>query len=181
LLQSISPIHSSICSSIAICDIVSSMTSRFFRAGAGTVIYNQHGEIAIFKRAQHPVGVWELQQGGIDPGEHPKDAMWRELAEEIGLREVDVTLTSEVPGWTIYQNRDASELLTDILGQAHRWFFLELKPEVVIDISRASEDAVSEFCWTTFDDLIQRTGTHKQHIYQTLQSYFFTNIQKPLA
>ena len=157
------------------------MTSRYFRAGAGTVIYNQHGEIAIFKRAQHPVGVWELQQGGIDPIEHPEEAMWRELAEEIGLTEADLTLTSEMPSWTVYQNKDAAELLTDILGQAHRWFFLQLKPEVTIDISRATEDAVSDFCWTSFDDLIQRTGAHKQHVYQTLKEYFSTHIQKLLA
>ena len=158
-----------------------SMTSRYFRAGAGTVIYNQQGEIAIFKRAQHPVGVWELQQGGIDPVEHPEAAMWRELAEEIGLTKADIALTSEMPGWTVYQNKDAAELLTDILGQAHHWFFLQLKPEVVIDISRATEDAVSDFCWTSFDDLIERTGPHKQHVYQTLQTYFFTHIQKPLT
>lgn len=157
------------------------MTSRYFRAGVGTVIYNQSGQIVIFKRAQHPVGVWELQQGGIDPGEEPKVAMWRELAEEIGLTEADVTLTAVMPGWTIYENKDASVLLTDILGQAHTWFFLQLKPEVEIDISKASEDAVSEFCWTSFDDLIQRTGPHKQHVYHSLASYFSTTLQKPLV
>lgn len=157
------------------------MATRYFRAGVGTVIYNQQGEIAIFKRAQHPIGVWELQQGGIDPNEHPKEAMWRELTEEIGLTEADVTLTSEMPGWTIYQNKDAAELLTDILGQAHRWFFLELKPEVSIDISQAYEEAVSDFCWTSFDDLIQRTRAHKQHVYQTLREYYATHIQKPRA
>ena len=157
------------------------MTSRYFRAGVGTVIYNQSGQIAIFKRAQHPVGVWELQQGGIDPNEHPREAMWRELAEEIGLTETDVTLTLEMPDWTIYQNRDASELLTDILGQAHLWFFLYLKPGVKIDISKASEEAVSDFCWTTFDDLIQRTGPHKQHVYRALKNHYSSQIQKPLV
>ena len=40
------------------------MPTRFFRAGVGTVIYNDKEEIVIFKRAQPPVGLWELQQGG---------------------------------------------------------------------------------------------------------------------
>ena len=32
------------------------IVTRFFRAGVGTVIYNQKGEVALFQRAQFPVG-----------------------------------------------------------------------------------------------------------------------------
>lgn len=82
------------------------MATRYFRAGVGTVIYNDAGQIAIFKRVQPPVGIWELQQGGIDSGEVPEETLWRELHEEVGIIKDDIEHITSVPGWTIYQRAE---------------------------------------------------------------------------
>ncbi|HIC45035.1 MAG TPA: NUDIX domain-containing protein, partial [Sulfurimonas sp.] len=34
--------------------------------------------------------IWQFPQGGIDEGETPEDAMFRELEEEIGTRDVKI-------------------------------------------------------------------------------------------
>ena len=78
--------------------------TRFFRAGVGTVIYNSAGEVAIFERAQNPIGAWQFQQGGIDLGEDFTTTLWRELSEEIGLKEIDFHTMNEYPNWTLYQD-----------------------------------------------------------------------------
>ena len=154
------------------------MPTRYFRAGVGTVIYNDQRQIAIFKRSQPPIGFWELQQGGIDLGEVPEDTLWRELHEEVGIVRDDIEHSEKMPGWTIYQtNSSHTDVDQPILGQGHCWFFLKLKPGRTIDLEKSLEDAASEFRWTSFQELISFTGEHKKHVYETL-SLYFENMQK---
>jgi putative (di)nucleoside polyphosphate hydrolase len=155
------------------------MPTRSFRAGVGTVIYNHLNEIAIFKRVQPPVGVWELQQGGIDVGEMPEETLWRELHEEVGIIKDDIESITSMPGWTIYQRGEGiADISLDTLGQAHQWYFLKLKDGHSINLENALEDEASEFRWTNFDELIALTGAHKQHVYQSLKEFFIAHIQK---
>ena len=147
--------------------------TRFFRAGVGTVIYNQSGQVALFKRAQHPVGIWQFQQGGIDLGEDFETTLWRELKEEIGLTKSDFESVREMPFWTVHQNTNSvSDVTKSRLGQAYRWFFLELKEEVIIDITKAEENEVSSFRWASFEEAISEPESMKKHIYQQLEKYF---------
>lgn len=149
------------------------MSTRFFRAGVGTVIYNQSGEIALFERAAYPVGVWQFQQGGIDIGESVTDALWRELKEEVGLGTDDFLSVVEMPKWTVYQDDNSvTDSTISRFGQAHRWFFLELKADVEIDLSRATDDEFSDFRWTNFSEAISITTKLKRHVYQELAEFY---------
>lgn len=147
--------------------------TRFFRAGVGTVIYNQAGQVALFERAVHPVGVWQFQQGGIDLEENPQETLWRELKEEIGLTKNDFENVQEMPFWTIHQSqKSVSDATKSRLGQAHRWYFLKLKEGVDIDITKAEELEVSDFRWSSFEEAIKETEDIKKHVYQQLEKYF---------
>jgi len=153
------------------------MPTRHFRAGVGTVIYNEHNEIAIFKRSQPPVGAWELQQGGIDLEETPEETLWRELHEEIGLLRDDIEMVTSMPGWTLYQSpRSLEDTTIPMLGQAHRWFFLKLKTDKEINLSDALQDEASEFRWTNFEELLSLAGDHKKHVYEEVHRHFLAHI-----
>lgn len=152
------------------------MNERYFRAGAGTVIYNQEGHVAWFQRTHYPE-VWQFQQGGIDADEAPEAAMWRELHEETGLTQADTARATEYPRWTIYEY--TTDIITntgfpDRLGQVHRWWFLGLKPEVTIDLTKASDKEFSDWRWTTFDAAIAETNDLKRHVYEELHEFFKT-------
>jgi ADP-ribose pyrophosphatase YjhB (NUDIX family) len=58
------------------------------RVGAYAVVTNGAGRILLCRIAPgYPVpGMWTLPGGGVDHGEHPDDAVLRELEEETGLR-----------------------------------------------------------------------------------------------
>ena len=50
--------------------------------------YPSKVEVLIAKRSD--VDAWQFPQGGIDEGETPKEALVRELKEEIGTDEVEI-------------------------------------------------------------------------------------------
>jgi putative (di)nucleoside polyphosphate hydrolase len=157
--------------------MLSPMATRYFRAGIGTVIFNDQHQLAFFERAKYPEGVWQFQQGGIDKDEIPSEALWRELMEEVGLSENDVELVFQVPHWISYEDLYASADATiQRLGQTHRWFFLRLKPEVSIDLARATDDEFRDWRFVTFAEAIAMTHPHKQPVYQTLYEYFKTEV-----
>ncbi len=154
------------------------MPTRFFRAGVGTVIYNEDGNVAFFRRKQHPPGIWQFQQGGIDDGETPEQTLWRELLEEVGLTKESIATTHELESWLIYQELDGGDPTNRRIGQAHRWYFLKLKPSVVIDLTLATDQEFDEWKWVTFPEAIAATGSHKQAVYRTLYEFFVSHIQK---
>lgn len=52
-----------------------------FRANVGIILANTQGQVLWAKRIGH--NAWQFPQGGIDRGETPMDAMYRELWEEV--------------------------------------------------------------------------------------------------
>lgn len=159
------------------------MKTNYFRAGAGAIIYNDEGKILVFKRAAHPIGVWQLQQGGNDIGEKPEETLWRELVEETGLVKDEFTEVIEYPKWTIYEYSDEIRLDKNNpepyrLGQCHKWWFLKLKPDTEIDLAKATDEEFSDWRWTTFDELINESHELKKPVYEELRDYFSANILK---
>ena len=56
------------------------------------MLLNPAGEAFVGRRIGMPAGLsaWQMPQGGIDPGETPREAALRELAEEIGTAKAEI-------------------------------------------------------------------------------------------
>ena len=72
-----------------------------FRPNVGIVICNQHGQVLWARRIGQ--NSWQFPQGGINAGESPVQAMYRELNEELGLVKSDVTILQISKTWHKYQ------------------------------------------------------------------------------
>ncbi|OQX13768.1 MAG: RNA pyrophosphohydrolase [Candidatus Thiothrix sulfatifontis] len=98
-----------------------------FRANVGIILCNCDGKVFWGKRLGQDS--WQFPQGGIDQGESPIDAMFRELYEEVGLRHDQVEIVGQTRGWLRYRiphymiRRRAKPLC---IGQKQRWFLLRL-------------------------------------------------------
>ena len=73
-----------------------------YRPGVGIMLVNRDGLVFVGRRIDMPAGLaaWQMPQGGIDPGETPRQAALRELSEEIGTDKAEIL--GETAGWLHY-------------------------------------------------------------------------------
>ena len=94
-----------------------------YRPCVGIMLINDEGRVFAGKRIDQTVEGWQMPQGGIDKGEEPLAAAWRELYEETGVK--SAVLLEETPGWLRYDL--PRELVPHIWkgqyrGQKQKWF-----------------------------------------------------------
>jgi len=141
------------------------MANPHFRAGVVAVVRRSDGTVLAFERVDYP-GQWQLPQGGMEPGETPEEAAWRELSEETGLSGDDVVLVDEYDGWTVYQWPKRLRN-GDRLGQVHRWFFFEPRRDDIEPTPDGTE--FSDWRWMTPAVLIDNVvGFRRQPYRQVL-------------
>ena len=59
-----------------------------YRRNVGAALFDRRGQVLVARRRDVPrhLGGWQMPQGGIDADEDPRQAVLRELGEEIGKR-----------------------------------------------------------------------------------------------
>jgi putative (di)nucleoside polyphosphate hydrolase len=98
-----------------------------FRPNVGIILLNQKNQVFWGKRIR--THSWQFPQGGIDRGETPEQAMFRELHEEVGLHPEHVRIVARTRDWLRYEvpdrfiRRDARGFYK---GQKQIWFLLQL-------------------------------------------------------
>ncbi|WP_144328158.1 RNA pyrophosphohydrolase [Tepidimonas charontis] len=98
-----------------------------FRPNVGIILLNHKNQVFWGKRIR--THSWQFPQGGIDRGETPEQAMYRELHEEIGLRPEHVELIARTRNWLRYEVPDRyirRESRGHYRGQKQIWFLLRL-------------------------------------------------------
>lgn len=138
------------------------MAKPHFRAGVVTVVRRSDGWVLAFERSDLS-GEWQLPQGGIESGESPIQAAWRELREETGLGKQHVRLVGEHHAWTVYE-WPAPVRGTERIGQAHRWFFFEPIDERIEPTPDGRE--FLRWQWMAPADLIERVVEFRRHPYR---------------
>jgi putative (di)nucleoside polyphosphate hydrolase len=98
-----------------------------YRANVGIVLMNDRDQLFLGGRTGGRG--WQFPQGGIRQNEELLDALYRELAEEVGLLRDDVTVLGSTASWLHYRLperyiRHGSQPLC--IGQKQRWFLLRV-------------------------------------------------------
>ena len=98
-----------------------------YRPNVGIILCNASNQVFWAKRInQH---AWQFPQGGIQGGESPEQAMYRELNEEVGLLPEHVSILGRTRNWLRYDvpshwvKRDCRG---QYRGQKQIWFLLRM-------------------------------------------------------
>ncbi len=126
-----------------------------YRLNVGIMAFNPQGLVWLGCRndtgadPEGPGTWWQMPQGGIDDGEDPARAALRELAEETGMRSVEIIAQSA--GWHSY------DLPPDIVGMAwggryrgqrQKWFAVRFNgADSEVDIAGDLEHQVEFIAW----------------------------------
>jgi len=145
-----------------------------FRANVGIIICNKMGQVFWARRyGQHS---WQFPQGGIDQGETAEQAMYRELHEEVGLLEKDVSIVGVTRNWLRYKlpkrlvRKGSSPVC---IGQKQKWFLLTLKcDEKDVDLLQSGHPEFDDWRWVSYWYPIRNVVSFKRDVYRKVMKEF---------
>ena len=144
-----------------------------YRPCAGVMLANRHGRVFVGQRLDSAEDAWQMPQGGIDAGETPIEAGFREMHEEIGTNKAE--LLCEHPEWLSYNIPEglANQLWDGkYRGQTQKWLAFRYIGDDA-DINIATEQP--EFCewrWSSVDSLHQLAVPFKRPVYSKIIADF---------
>lgn len=145
-----------------------------FRANVGIVICNHQGQVFWAKRyGQHS---WQYPQGGIDDGETPEQAMFRELHEEVGLTAKDVEIIATTKHWLRYKlpkrliRKDSNPVC---IGQKQKWFLLRLTcADEDVNLLKTTHPEFDSWRWVSYWYPVRQVVAFKREVYRKVMKEF---------
>lgn len=139
-----------------------------YRPCVGVVMIDARGMVFAGQRIDSPSPAWQMPQGGIDEGEKPREAAYRELREETGVTRELVEFVGKTHGWVTYDL--PPELLGKVWGgkyrgQRQKWFLFRFKGKDT-DIKIASEHPeFAQWRWILADEMAESIVPFKRAVY----------------
>jgi len=151
------------------------------RPCVGVMLLNAQGKVWIGRRISKPHDnrdqfIWQMPQGGIDKGEEPLEAAYRELEEETGV--TSVTLLQTASDWLTYElpkNLWGKALKGKYRGQRQQWFVMRFEgqdSEIDIDEKPKHRAEFDQWKWARAETLPDLIVPFKRHVYQQVIEEF---------
>lgn len=147
-----------------------------YRKNVAALMVNAGGGLLICERANIP-GAWQFPQGGVDPGESPEQALFREVREEIGLlpQHYDVLRRGEGYRYLYPEDSRGKKLRKHgSHGQDQTYFLCQLKPDAPpVDVNQRPRE-FRAYRWippAEFD--LDWLPPFKQDVYRAVLRDFF--------
>jgi putative (di)nucleoside polyphosphate hydrolase len=146
------------------------------------MLLNRDGHVFVGRRNDVPDAAWQMPQGGIDPGETPRAAAFRELREELGTANADIVAVTR--NWLSYAL--PAELLARLpaprwRGQTQKWFLMRFAgADDEIDVATEHPE-FSAWKWVPADDLLGLIVPFKRELYRHVLATFapYLPVRRP--
>ena len=160
--------------------MVSPMTEEEMRAlpyrpNVGLMVINPSGHVFTGQRIDYPSSAWQMPQGGIDAGEEPLAAAYRELREETGIDPEMVKILAKSSSWLSYDF--PADLIAKLWkggyrGQTQRWFLMKFMGDDDQINIETEEPEFSVWRWMPPQELLENIVPFKLPIYEQVLAEF---------
>ncbi|EDZ64656.1 (Di)nucleoside polyphosphate hydrolase [beta proteobacterium KB13] len=138
-----------------------------YRPNVASVIINKDNKILWAKRVDEDN--WQFPQGGIQKGETPEQAMYREVYEEVGLKKNSFEILGRSADWLKY---DVPERFVKTYwqgrykGQKQIWFLLKfIGSDDLINLNLHDAPEFDDWKWENFWHPLQDVVDFKKEVY----------------
>ena len=149
-----------------------------YRANVGIMLSNDLGRLFWARRIGNDG--WQFPQGGMRNDESPKQAMFRELKEEVGLEPHDVKIINSTQSWLRYdlpKNLQRADSKPLCIGQKQIWFLLELvSDEENIKLDCCEKPEFDNWCWIESHVAAEQVIDFKQSVYRQAISLLLPKV-----
>ena len=143
-----------------------------FRAGVGAVIINRSGKVLALERSDVP-DAWQMPQGGLEVGEEPLAAVRREIFEEAGIHQSEITLMVDSQPLLSYELPPEYRTAKTGRGQTQRWFLFRYEG---LDKSIKPGTEFVRWRWMALADLVAQVAGFRKPVYGELLRLFGREI-----
>ena len=133
--------------------------------------YPEKVEVLVAKR--NDIDAWQFPQGGIDEGESPKEALFRELKEEIGTDKIEII--AQMPEWLSYDfPKIIAKKMYPYDGQKQKYFLVRLKKDAKINLKTEIPE-FDDYKFVKLGDIFKYVKSFKRPVYKKVIEYFKRN------
>jgi len=154
-------------------DIPTNKNGKNYRPNVAAIVlsakYPEKCEVFIASRTDVE-NAWQFPQGGIDEGESPEEALYRELKEEIGTDEIEII--AQFPQWVSYEFPPAiAQKMQPYDGQVQKYYLVKLKKGAKVNINTEIPE-FSEYKFVPTKNIYDYITFFKRTVYKQVLKYF---------
>ena len=156
------------------------MNDKSYRKNVGLIVLNQKNQLLVCRRKDQQT--WQFPQGGIDSGESPQAAAFRELFEEVGIHKREVKVVKKSDHWFDYdlpeKYQKRSDTMRKFKGQTQKWFMFKANTELNVSLCNDVQQEFVDYKWVSFWYPLSHIVLFKKDVYQNVLNEFLPTYIK---